>query len=63
MFTSVPESQISVKFDLQTAIFETQAILRQVHQITPKWAWTLARQRYPINVYMYVILVFPSSKI
>ena len=36
MFTSVPESQISVKFDLQTAIFETQAILRQVHQITPK---------------------------
>ncbi len=36
-----PESEVSVRFTLRHAIFELQAILRQVHQMTPKWRWTL----------------------
>ncbi len=36
------------RFALQPSIFELQAILRQVHWITPKLPWTLKGQRYPI---------------
>ena len=48
--TTVPESQISLSFPLRPALFEIQAILRQVHWITPKWPWTLKSQ---ITLYMY----------
>ncbi len=48
--TIVPESQISLCFALRPAFFNKQAILRQVHRMTPKWPWTLQGQRYPINV-------------
>ncbi len=34
--SSVPKSQISVRFALWSDIFELQAILRQVHRMTPK---------------------------
>ncbi len=44
--SSIPESQISIHFPLQPAVFEIQAILRQMHQITPKWPWSLQGQRY-----------------
>ncbi len=33
--TSIHESQISLHFALWTAVFEIQAILRQVHRMTP----------------------------
>ncbi len=39
-----PESHISLLFALQTPIFELQAILRQVHRMTPKWPWKLEGQ-------------------
>ena len=35
------ESQISLLFTLQKAVFELQAILRQVHWMAPKRFWTL----------------------
>ncbi len=35
--------------------FELQAILRQVHWMTPKWPWRLIGQRYPIHV-LYISL-------
>ena len=38
--TSVPESQISVLLTLWPAVFELQAILKQMHWMTPKWPWT-----------------------
>ncbi len=56
--TIVPESQISLRFALRPAFFNIQAILRQVHQMTPKWPWTLQGHRYPINV----LLVSTSPK-
>ncbi len=48
--TSVRDSQISLRFALRPALFETQAILRQVHQMTSNWPWTLQRQ---ITLYLY----------
>ncbi len=53
--TSVIESQISVRYSLQPSIFELQAILRQVHRMTPKcynvkYEWILQCQRYTIYV-------------
>ncbi len=51
--TSVPDSKISLRFALQPSIFETQAILIQVHWMTPKWPWALQVQIYPI----YLLLV------
>ena len=48
--TSIHKSQISLRFALQWAIFELQAILRQVHWMTPNWPWTLQGLRYPIYV-------------
>ncbi len=56
--TTVPESQISLRFALRPAFFNIQAILRQVHQMTPKWPWILQGHRYPI----YVLLVSMSPK-
>ncbi len=47
--TSVPDSQISVRFALQSAFVDLD-ILRQVHPMTPKWPWTLQGQRYPMHV-------------
>ena len=38
--TSIHESQISLRFALQPAVSEIQAILRQVNWMTPKWHWT-----------------------
>ncbi len=46
-----PESQISLCFALWVAIFELQAILRQVHQKTPKWPGTLEGHMHPIYIY------------
>ncbi len=48
--TALPESQISLHFTLQPAVFELQAILRQVRRMTQNWHWTLQGQIYP---YMY----------
>ncbi len=56
--TSVRDSQILVRFALWPALFEIQAILRQVHRMTPNWPWTLLGQRYTT----YVLLVSPSPK-
>ncbi len=50
--------QCSLRFALQPAIFELQAILKQVHWMTSKWPWTLQGQRYTT----YVLLVSPSPK-
>ena len=52
MYTSVPESQISVRFALRQAIFQIEAILGQVHRMTPMTHWTLQGQIYPILVSM-----------
>ncbi len=41
-----PDFQISLRFSLSTPVFQLQVILRQVHQMTPKWHWTLIDQRY-----------------
>ncbi len=57
--TSVLDSQILIRFALRPAVFEIQASLGQVHQMTPKWHWTLQGQRYPI----YVLLLSTSSKV
>ncbi len=54
--TSVPESPISLHFSVRPATVEIQAILRQLHWMTPKWPWSLQGQRYPI----YVLLVSTS---
>ena len=37
------------RFALQPASFELQTILRQVHQMTPKWHWIQRDQRSPYN--------------
>ena len=44
---TIHESQISVRFTHHPAVFETQAILRQVLRMTPTWPWTLQGQMYP----------------
>ncbi len=46
-FTSNHESQISVPFALEPAVFEVQAILMQMHQIIPKWPRHLKDQMCP----------------
>ncbi len=56
--TTTPESQISPCFSVRTVAFELQAILRQVHWMTPKLPWTLKGQRYP--VYMIKLLMSPN---
>ncbi len=56
--TTVLESQIPFRFALRLAIFELQAILKQVHQMTPKWPWTLNDQKYPNRH----VTTTPSSK-
>ncbi len=47
--TSILEAQILL-FRSTTSRFRVTDHLRKVHQITPKWPWTLQGQRYPINV-------------
>ncbi len=42
--------QTLLHFTLWLAIFELQAILRTVHQMTPKWPWTLKGQKYPMYI-------------
>ena len=39
--TSIPGSQISVRFALRPEIFELQNILRQMHRMTPKRPWIM----------------------
>ena len=46
--TPPPPSRISLRFAPWSSVFELQAILRQLLQMTPKWNWTLKCQRYPI---------------
>ncbi len=36
------------KFHSFSLVFKVQAILRKVHQMTPKWPWTSNGQKYPI---------------
>ncbi len=36
-----------VRFALRSAVLDLQAILRQVHRMTPKWPWTLQPKIYP----------------
>ena len=45
--TSTYESTISLRFILRTAVFDSYAPLRQGHQMTPNWSWTLKGQKYP----------------
>ncbi len=40
-YTTILESQFSLCFDLWPSVFEIQAILNEVHQMTPKWPWIL----------------------
>ncbi len=56
--TSIHESQISLRFTLRPAVFETQAILRQAHWMTPKLTLNSTRSK----VFMYVLLVSLSLK-
>ena len=56
--TIVHESQISLRFALWPALFEIQAILRQVHWMTPNWPWTLQCQ-----ITLYYITTVPESQI
>ncbi len=58
LVTSIDESYISHRFALRPDLFELQAILRQVHRMTPKWPWTLQGPRYTT----YVLLVSQSPK-
>ncbi len=37
---NMPKSQTLVPFALRPAVFELQAILRQLRWMTPKWPWT-----------------------
>ncbi len=53
LFISTLELKISVCFTLRWSVFELQAILRQVHWMTPKWPWTIKGQRYPYIYYNY----------
>ncbi len=46
-------SQISLCFVPRPAVFELQAILRQVRQMAPKWPWTVKGQMYLIYTYNY----------
>ncbi len=48
--TATPELQILLRCALKPAVFELQAILRQVHRMTPKWPSTLKGPRYSIYV-------------
>ncbi len=48
--TSIHESYISLCVTLRPAVFALQAILRQVHRMTPNWRRTLQSQ---INLYMH----------
>ena len=54
----VPMSPNFTPFHSTTSRFRLQAILRQVHQMTPKWHWTIQDQMYPI----YVLVVYSSIK-
>ncbi len=56
--SGIRESHISLRVALRRARFEVQAILRQVHRMTPKWPQTLQSHRYTT----YVLLVSPSPK-
>ncbi len=38
--------KISLRSSLRPAVFQLQAILRQVHWMTPKWPWTLQHLVY-----------------
>ena len=53
MFTATPDFQISLRFFLQTAVFELQAILRQVHQMTLKWPGTLKDQTHQYKTWVH----------
>ena len=56
--TSIHESHISLHFALQPAVFQLQAIVRQVHWMTPSWLWTLPSQ---ISLYMYNYCLWVSN--
>ena len=56
--TTLRESQISLQFALRPSVLKLQAILRQVHRMTPKWPWRLQGQRYTT----YELLASPSPK-
>ncbi len=56
--TRIRDSPIPLRLALRPAVFEIQAILRQVHQMTPNWPWILQGQMYS----MYVLLLSPSPK-
>ncbi len=57
--TTTPERQISPLFALWSAVFDLQAILRQVQRITPKSPGTLKGQRY--DIYIWQISPLPPS--
>ncbi len=39
--TSIHKSHITLRFTLRPIIFKIQAILRQMHQMTPNWLWPI----------------------
>ncbi len=48
--TSIHESKIWILFAAWSDVFEFRAILRQVHEMTINWPWTVQGQ---ITLYMY----------
>ncbi len=54
----LPQSPKFLCFDLRLTVFKLQAILRQVHPMTPKSPWTLKGQWYPI--YMLELSLSPK---
>ena len=52
--TASHKFQISLHFSLQTPVFELQAILRQGHQMTPKWPWTRRVQRHQYKIWVHL---------
>ena len=54
--TTTSKSQISLRFALRPAIFELQAILKQVHLMTSKWRSALKCHK-SIQFYFHSILI------
>ncbi len=48
--TITSESQSSIHFTIWLTMFELQAIVRWVHQMSPNWLQTLKGRRYPIYI-------------
>ncbi len=48
LYTLTAEAQISLRFALQTTIFEIQACQSEMHRMTPEWPYALNCQKLPV---------------